>query len=39
VRPPRRVGLLRRICRDAGPRLFFISSLLAAAAGSYIAFG
>jgi len=39
VRPPRHVGLLRRICRDAGPRLLFISSLLAAAAGSWIAFG
>jgi len=39
ARMPRHVGLLRRICRDAGPRLLFISSLLAAAAGSYIAFG
>jgi hypothetical protein len=39
ARLPRSVGLLRRICRDAGPRLLFVSSLLAAAASGYIAFG
>jgi eukaryotic-like serine/threonine-protein kinase len=39
ARLPKRVGLLRRVCSDAGPRLFFFSSLLAAAASSYIAFG
>jgi eukaryotic-like serine/threonine-protein kinase len=38
ARAPKRVGLLRRICSDAGPRLFFLSSLVAAAAGGYIAF-
>jgi len=38
TRSPKRVGLLRRVCRDAGPRLLFLSSLVAAAAGSYIAF-
>ena len=39
ARLPRNVGLLRRICRDAGPRLLFFSSLVAAAASGYIAFG
>ena len=39
ARAPRPVGLLRRVCRDAGPRLLFVSSLLAAAASGYIAFG
>ena len=39
ARVPRHVGLLRRICRDAGPRLLFFSSLVAAAASGYIAFG
>jgi hypothetical protein len=39
ARLPRHVGLLRRICRDAGPRLLFFSSLVAAAASGYIAFG
>src|SRR3954465_14117309 len=39
ARLPRHVGLLRRICRDAGPRLLFLSSLVAAAASGYIAFG
>jgi serine/threonine-protein kinase len=39
TRTPRPVGFLRRVCSDAGPRLLFISSLVAAAAGSYIAFG
>jgi len=39
ARSPKPVGLLRRICSDAGPRLLFLSSLVAAAAGSYIAFG
>ncbi len=39
VRAPRPVGFLRRVCRDAGPRLLFVSSLVAAAAGGYIAFG
>ena len=38
TRAPRAVGLVRRVCRDAGPRLLFVSSLIAAAAGSYIAF-
>jgi serine/threonine-protein kinase len=37
TRVPKRVGLLRRVCRDAGPRLLFVCSLIAAAAGSYIA--
>jgi serine/threonine protein kinase len=39
TRTPGRVGLLRRVCSDAGPRLLFLSSLVGAAAGSYIAFG
>jgi hypothetical protein len=39
VRLPRHVGFFRRVCRDAGPRLLFISSLVAAAASSYVAFG
>jgi eukaryotic-like serine/threonine-protein kinase len=39
ARVPKRVGFLRRVCSDAGPRLLFLSSLVAAAAGSYIAFG
>ena len=38
-RPPRAVGLLRRIRKDAGPRLLFASVLVAAAAGSWIALG
>ena len=37
TRTPRPVGFLRRVCRDAGPRLLFVCSLVAAAAGSYIA--
>jgi len=37
TRMPKRVGLVRRICRDAGPRLLFVCSLLAAGLGSYIA--
>jgi serine/threonine protein kinase len=39
ARSPRAVGFLRRVCTDSGPRLLFFSSLIAAAAGSYIAFG
>ncbi len=39
ARAPRSVGLIRRICNDAGPRLLFFATLLGAAAGSYIAFG
>jgi serine/threonine-protein kinase len=39
ARAPRPVGFVRRVCRDAGPRLLFVSSLAAALAGSYIAFG
>jgi serine/threonine-protein kinase len=39
TRSPKRVGFLRRVCRDPGPRLLFFFSILAAAAGSYIAFG
>jgi eukaryotic-like serine/threonine-protein kinase len=39
ARAPRPVGLLRRLRRDAGPRLFFIVTLAAAAGGYYIAFG
>jgi eukaryotic-like serine/threonine-protein kinase len=38
-RAPRRVGFLRRIFSDAAPRLLFVSTLVAAAAGSWIAFG
>jgi hypothetical protein len=38
-RAPRAVGILRRIRKDAGPRLLFVSALVAAAAGSWIAFG
>jgi hypothetical protein len=38
-RAPRPVGVLRRLWNDAGPRLLFTSALVAAAAGSYIAFG
>jgi serine/threonine protein kinase len=38
-RAPRPVGVLRRLWNDAGPRLLFTSVLVAAAAGSYIAFG
>jgi hypothetical protein len=37
--PPRPVGFLRRVTRDAGPRLLFLTSLVAAAAGAYVAFG
>ena len=35
--PPRPVGFLRRVCRDAGPRLLFVTSLVAAAAGAWVA--
>ena len=38
-RAPRAVGFLRRVRRDAGPRLLFAAVLAAALAGSYIAFG
>jgi eukaryotic-like serine/threonine-protein kinase len=38
-REPRPVGLLRRLRRDAGPRLFFTVALAAAVGGYYIAFG
>jgi serine/threonine protein kinase len=34
---PRPVKFLRRVSRDAGPRLLFLTSLVAAAAGFYIA--
>jgi serine/threonine-protein kinase len=37
VRAPRPVGFLRRVFSDAGPRVLFFSSLVAAAVGSYIA--
>jgi eukaryotic-like serine/threonine-protein kinase len=37
--PPRPVGFLRRVARDAGPRLLFFASLLAAAAGAWVALG
>jgi hypothetical protein len=37
ARIPGPVGLARRVCSDAGPRLLFVCSLVAAAAGSYIA--
>jgi hypothetical protein len=30
--------LVRRVCRDPGPRLLFVSSVVAAALTSYIAF-
>ena len=36
ARMPRPVGVLRRLWRDASPRLFFVSALAAAAASSYI---
>jgi serine/threonine-protein kinase len=36
---PRPVGFFRRIRRDAGPRLLFLTSVIAAAAGAYVAFG
>jgi hypothetical protein len=39
ARAPRAVGFLRRVTRDAGPRLLFAAMLVAAFAGSYIAFG
>jgi hypothetical protein len=39
ARVPRPVGFVRRICRDASARLLFSSALIAAAAGSYLAFG
>ena len=39
ARIPRPVGVIRRICRDGSARLLFSSVLIAAAAGSYIAFG
>jgi serine/threonine-protein kinase len=38
-RPPRAVGLLRRIRYDSGPRLLFTWIVLAGAAGAWIAFG
>ena len=38
VRMPRPVGFLRRIFNDGSTRMFFTSMLVAAAAGSYIAF-
>jgi len=37
-RAPRPVGLLRRIVRDAAARRLFVVTLIAAAAGGYIAF-
>ena len=37
-RPPRPVGLLRRIIHDAPPRRLFVVIVLAAAAGSFVAF-
>jgi serine/threonine protein kinase len=37
ARMPRPVGFVRRVCTDAGPRLLFTCSLIAAAAGGYIA--
>jgi serine/threonine-protein kinase len=36
---PRPVGFLRRVSVDAGPRLLFLTSLVAAAAGFYVALG
>jgi serine/threonine-protein kinase len=39
ARAPGAVGLLRRIRKDAGPRLLFASVLVAGAAGAWIAFG
>jgi serine/threonine-protein kinase len=36
---PRPVSFLRRVNRDAGPRLLFLTSLVAAAAGLYVALG
>ena len=36
-RPPRPVGLLRRLAVDAAPRRLFVASVLAACAGGYIA--
>ena len=39
ARAPRPVGIVRRLWNDAAPRLLFSSVLVAAAAGSYIAFG
>ena len=33
---PRPVEFLRRVSRDAGPRLLFLTSLVAAAAGAYV---
>jgi serine/threonine-protein kinase len=38
ARAPRPVGILRRIGSDPGPRLLFVSSLVAAAFASYIVF-
>jgi hypothetical protein len=38
ARPPRPVGILRRIISDAPARRLFVVTALAAAAGSYIAF-
>jgi serine/threonine-protein kinase len=36
---PRPVGFLRRVSADAGPRLLFLTSVVAAAAGFYVAVG
>jgi serine/threonine-protein kinase len=36
---PRAVGFLRRVTKDAGPRLLFAAALVGAFAGSYIAVG
>jgi len=36
---PRPVGFLRRVSLDAGPRLLFLTSLVAAAAGAWVALG
>ena len=37
--PPRPVKFLRRVSLDAGPRLLFLTSLVAAAAGVYVGLG
>jgi hypothetical protein len=39
TRPPRRVGLLRRIRRDPGSRWLFAAVVAAAVVGGVIAFG
>ncbi len=38
ARAPRPAGLIRRLRKDAGPRLLFLAALFGAAAGGYIAF-